>query len=68
MSSTIDSKLCGCDLIRLRVAGVHLGDGVRLRTTIVQQKTGRPGPFELTEITHETLVAWLKLRGLRASC
>lgn len=44
----------------------HLGDGVRLRTTIVQQKTGRPVPFELTETTRETLAAWLKLRGLRA--
>ncbi|WP_373325046.1 MULTISPECIES: tyrosine-type recombinase/integrase [Methylobacteriaceae] len=41
--------------------------GIRLRTTIVQQKTGRPVPFELTETTRETLAAWLKLRGLRAS-
>ena len=35
----IDSKLRGCDLVKLRVTDVHLGDGVRLRTTIVQQKT-----------------------------
>ena len=66
-NTAIDSKLRGCDLVRLRVADVHLGDGVRLRTTIVQQKTGRPVPFELTETTRETLTAWLKLRGLRAS-
>ena len=65
-NTAIDSKLRGCDLVRLRVADVHLGDGVRLRTTIVQQKTGRPVPFELTETTRETLAAWLKLRGLRA--
>ncbi len=65
-STAIDSKLRGCDLVRLRVADVHLGDGVRLRTTIVQQKTGRPVPFELTETTRETLAAWLKLRELRA--
>ena len=65
-NTAIDSKLRGCDLVRLRVADVHLGDGVRLRTTIVQQKTGRPVPFELTETTRETLTAWLKLRGLRA--
>ena len=63
----VDSKLRGCDLVRLRVADVHLGDGIRLRTTIIQQKTGRPVPFELTEATRETLAAWLKLRGLRAS-
>ena len=66
-NTAIDSKLRGCDLVRLRVSDVHLGDGVRLRTTIVQQKTGRPVPFELTETTRETLAAWLKLRGLRAS-
>ena len=65
-NTAIDSKLRGCDLVRLRVADVHLGDGIRLRTTIVQQKTGRPVPFELTETTRETLAAWLKLRGLRA--
>ena len=66
-NTAIDSKLRGCDLVRLRVADVYLGDGVRLRTTIVQQKTGRPVPFELTETTRETLTAWLRQRGLRAS-
>lgn len=65
-NTAIDSKLRGCDLVRLRVTDVHLGDGVRLRSTVVQQKTGRPVPFELTETTRETLTAWLKLRGLRA--
>jgi len=53
----IDSKLRGCDLVRLRVADIHLGDSVRLRTTVVQQKTGRPVPFELTEPTREALAA-----------
>ena len=64
--TAIDSKLRGCDLVRLRVADVHLGDGVRVRTTIVQQKTGRPVPIELTETTRETLPACPNLRGLRA--
>jgi integrase len=63
----IDSKLRGCDLVRLRVSDVYLGDGVRLRATVVQQKTGRPVLFELTEATRETLAAWLRLRGLRSS-
>jgi hypothetical protein len=45
----IDSKLRGCDLVRLRVADVVLGGTVRLRTSIIQQKTGRPVPFELTD-------------------
>ncbi len=34
---------------------------------IVQQKTGRPVPFELTEPTRDSLAAWLRVRGLRAS-
>ena len=59
----IDSKLRGCDLVRLRVSDVHLGEGVRLRTTIVQQKTGRPVPFEPTR---DALAIWLKKRGLRS--
>ena len=61
----IDSKLRGCDLVRLRVSDVHLGDTIRLRTTIVQQKTGRPVPFELTEPTREALVPWLQVKKLR---
>jgi integrase len=63
----IDSKLRGCDLVRLRVGDVHLGDSIRLRTAIVQQKTGRPVPFELTEPTREALASWLGQRGARSN-
>lgn len=63
----IDSKLRGCDLVRLRVTDVYLGDSMRLQTTIVQQKTGRPVPFELTEPTRQALGAWLQVRGRRIS-
>ena len=62
----IDSKLRGCDLVKLCVSDIHLGDSVRLRTTVVQQKTGRPVPFELTDPTREALAAWLKKRELRS--
>lgn len=58
----IDIKLRGCDLVRLRVGDVMLGGTVRLRTSIIQQKTGRPVPFELTDPTRETLTAWLRRR------
>lgn len=34
-NAAIDSKLRGCDLVRLRVVDVHFGDTIRLRTTIV---------------------------------
>ena len=63
----IDSKLRGCDLVKLRVFDIYLGDSVRLRTTIIQQKAGRPVPFELTEPTREALSAWLMKRGLRSA-
>lgn len=39
---------------------------LRERATVIQQKTGRPVPFEITEPTREALVAWLKLRGQHA--
>lgn len=58
----IDSKLRGCDLVRLRVGDVVLGGTMRLRTSIIQQKTGRPVPFELTDSTREALTAWLSNR------
>jgi integrase len=66
-NTAIASTLRGCALIRRRVADVRLCDSVFQRTTIVQQKTGRSVPFELIETTRETLTAWLKMRGLRAS-
>jgi hypothetical protein len=38
----IDSKLRGCDLVRLRVFDVANGNHIATRATIVQKKTGRP--------------------------
>ena len=64
-NTAIDSKLRGCDLVKLRVADVYLGDSVRLRTTVMQQKTGRPVPFEITEPMRDALAAWLKKQSLR---
>ena len=36
------------------------------RATVIQQKTGRPVPFEITESTRDALTAWLKVRGCRS--
>lgn len=58
----IDSKLRGRNLVRLGISDVVLGGTVRLRTSIIQQKTGRPVPFELTGPTREALTAWLRCR------
>jgi len=42
----IDSKLRGCDLVRLQVNDVCAGGRVRDRGTVIQTKTGRPVQFE----------------------
>src|SRR5690349_12353970 len=51
----IDSKLRGCDLITLRVQDVAQGGIAVSRATIMQQKTGRPVKFELTEQTRNSV-------------
>lgn len=38
----IDSKLRGCDLVKIKIGDVVAGVEVRNRATVVQQKTGRP--------------------------
>ena len=47
----IDSKLRGCDLVRLKIDDVCASGRVRDRTTVVQKKTGRPVQIEITEQT-----------------
>ena len=62
----IDSKLRGCDLVKLKVRDICHGDQVAARTIVMQQKTGRPVQFEITEPTREALTLWIKKTGLRA--
>ena len=61
----IDSKLRSCDLVTLRVADVAPGGQVRERAIVIQQKTGRPVQFELTEQTREAIRDWLSKRRLQ---
>ena len=55
----IDSKLRACDLVRLRVRDVAHGERVAARTIVMQQKTQRPVPFEITEQTREAVAKWI---------
>jgi integrase len=57
----IDSKLRGCDLVRLQIDDVSMAGRVRERTTVVQKKTGRPVQFELTEQTRASVQDWLSV-------
>lgn len=63
----IDSKLRGCDLIQLRVSDVGHGDRIMSRTMVMQQKTGHPVQFELTEPTRESLAEWITKTHLTSS-
>jgi integrase len=64
-NTALDAERRGCDLVKLRLADVAHGDVKRQRSTILQQKTGRPVPFEITEPAREALTHWLELRGRR---
>ena len=60
----LDSKLRGCDLVRLRVSDLLSPGGVRRRVVILQRKTGRPVQFEVTEQARRSIRAWLESKGL----
>ncbi len=62
----VDAKLRGCDLVKLRVSDVAPGGALRQQATLIQQKTGRPAPFEITDATRDALSEWLVRRGKRA--
>ena len=44
----IDSKLRGCDLVRIKVADVAQMGEARSRASVIQKKTGAPVRFEIT--------------------
>ena len=60
----VDSKLRGCDLVRLKVRDVFHGDQIAARALILQKKTQRPVQFELTEHTRHSLAKWINHANL----
>lgn len=60
----IDSKLRGCDLVKLRVTDVCHGSKVAQRASVMQQKTRRPVQFEVTEGTRAAVAAWIEATKL----
>ena len=59
----IDSKLRGCDVVKVRIGDLVLGAQVRTRAIVVQAKTGQPVQFELMQDARASLLAWLERRG-----
>lgn len=62
----IDSKLRGCDLLRIRVSDLRMGGEIRSRAKIVQSKTGNPVQFEITKCTREAVDGWCKFKDLQS--
>ena len=60
----IDSKLRGCDLVKLMVRDVAHGTEIMSRTKVIQQKTKRPVSFEITPKTKDALSEWIKVKNL----
>ncbi len=58
----IDSKLRGCDLVKLRIGDLVSGGTIRNRATVIQQKTSRPVQFEIMAEARKSLLAWLERR------
>lgn len=59
----LDSKLRGCDLVKIKIGTLVSGPAIRSRSMVVQQKTGRPVQFEITADARASLLAWLERRG-----
>ena len=63
----IDSKLRACDLVGLRVRDVMHGQDIVTRAIILQRKTQQPVQFEIMNQTRDSVLAWIKLKGIRAN-
>ena len=61
----IDSKLRGCDLVRIRLRDVSHGKRIAKRAIILQRKTKQSVQFEITEQTRDAIQAWINRAGLR---
>ena len=59
----INSKLRGCDLVKLKIGDMVGGGQIRHRAMVVQQKTGKPVQFEIAEAARASLLAWLDRRS-----
>ena len=62
----LDSKFRACDLVKLRVRDICHGDRISPRAMVMQQKTGRPVQFEITQATREAVGEWIKEASLNS--
>ena len=62
LDMAIDSKLRGCDVVALRISDILAGAALRRRAIVIQQKTGRPVQFEITDQARQSISRWLEQR------
>jgi hypothetical protein len=63
----IDSKLRGCDVVKVGVEDVVFSGTLRSRASVVQKKTGKLVTFEVTEQTGFAIHGWLHQLGWPAA-
>ena len=63
----LDSKLRGCDLVKLKVSDITCGRSILSRAHVVQQKTGTPVQFEITSGTRAAVADWIRKANLSSS-
>ena len=56
----IDSKMRGCDVVRLKVDDVAPHGYAIDRATVMRRKTGRPVKFEITEQSRQSVDEYLR--------
>ena len=60
----IDSKLRGCDLVKIKVDEICDDLEPKRRCSLVQQKTGRPVTFEVSRATRMVIWRWVQIGAL----
>ncbi len=60
----IDSKLRGCDVVKVKISDLVSGGRVRTRATVIQRKTGRP--FSSSSLNLLAAVFWHGSNGAAA--
>jgi integrase len=59
----VNSKLRGCDIVKMEISDIAVDGVTRNRATVTQQKIKRAVPFELMTEARQTLLTWLNRRG-----
>ena len=56
----IDSKLRGCDLVKMKVVDVMASGQIKERASVLQSKTQKPVRFEISEGTRASVEKWME--------